>query len=482
MSMDHRQQARVVPYRFISDCLSRKSTCPQVRIPHCEALRGLAGLCILFALALLAGCAGQGSQSPGRQGEAVAPRQEIPVVKPAKKTGPGASLGTIAVAKVAIDHPSGRLVYQPNGVSDTIVRQMQATGNYRIIDWTNLQDVLFRRNLEWSDLQADKNIGRKIHDVLLNDYFLMGTITSYGERMEYSSSAFSKAKTQIVNVTLELTVKDALTNEIVASAQGKGEKSRQVMQTLGFGAAGGNDMVLANAVLDMAIEDAVAAIDDTLAALPPRTPKSAGQGGEVAASMAAPVPVQGNPKVLFIFSEAEDSGKGTGGKGQGGELGISVAEHAMAKAFAAAKCRVLTADDVVNKAYGISGGENIIQGGWVSEKDLLEVENLLQARSGLATYAVQVGKSAKADFVVSGTVRYQTEQVAGPSGVAAKQSFVFLMAKAVSVSGGQVLHMVTTQQDYMAIQSPSEMKARMNALTLAAQRAAEEILAAMREK
>ncbi len=436
-------------------------------------------LCLIGALTLLAGCAGGGNQSSVQNNESPPTLQEPVIATAPKKPSQQGSLGTIAVAKVAIDHPSGRLVYQPNGVSDTIVRQMKETGNYRIIDWTNLQDVLSRRNLEWSDLQADKNIGRKIHDVLFNDYFLMGTITSYGERDDFSSSAFSKEKTQTVNVTLELTIKDALTNEIVATAQGKGEKSRKIKQTMGFGAAGGHDNAFANGVLEMAVADAVAKIDDTLAALPARAPKAAQSDTEVAQSAAVSPPLPGNPKILFIFSEAEDSEKPKAGSGQQKELGTSVAEHAMAKVFIAAKCRVLTADDVVNKAYGISGGENIIQGGWVTEKDLQEVENLLHARSGLSVYAVQVGKSAKADIVVSGTVRYQTEQVAGPSGVAAKQSSVFLMAKAISVADGKVLHMATSQQDYMAIQSPSAMKARMNALTLASQKAAEEILAAL---
>lgn len=441
----------------------------------------LALLLACGALFLFAGCAGQTGTNVPQVKEAQSPKPEAVVAKPQKRPERQGTLGTIAVAKVAIDHPSGRLVYQPNGVSDTIVRQMQATGNYKVIDWTNLQEVLFRRNLEWSDLQSDKNLGRKVHDVLLNDYFLMGTITSYGERMDYASSAFSKEKTQVVNVTLELAVKDALTNEIVASAQGKGEKSRQITQTLGFGAAGGNDMVLANAVLDMAIEDAVAKIDATLASLPARPAGTASQVSDVASAVPTAVkPLPGNPKILFIFSEAEDSLKPKAAGGKPSELGTSLAEHAMAKAFAAAKAQVLTADDVINKAYSISGGENIIQGGWVTEKDLREVENLLQARTGLSAYTVQVGKSAKADIVISGSVRYQTEQVAGPTGIAAKQSSVFLTAKAISVSSGKALHMATSQQDYMAIQSPSEMKARMNALTLAAQKAAAELLTAMR--
>ncbi|MFH0782370.1 MAG: CsgG/HfaB family protein [Pseudomonadota bacterium] len=406
-------------------------------------------------------------------------RQDVTPTKKSQVPSDKDPLGTIAVAKVTIDHPSARLVYQPNGVSDTIVRQMKATGNYRIIDWTNLQEVLFRRNLQWSDLQSDKKIGEKIHDVLLNDYFLMGTVTSYGERMEYASSAFSKAKTQIVNATIELSIKDAFTNEIVASAQGKGEQSRQIKQTLGFGAAGGNDMVLANAVLDLAIEDAVAKLDASLAAISRKFPKTL-EEDTTPGQAVVQAPVPGNPKVLFIFSEAEDSGKKEKGSGKQTEFGISIAEQAMAKAFSAAKCRVLTADDVVNKAYGISGGDNIIQGGWVTEQELRELENLLQARTGISAYAVQVGKSAKADIVVSGLVRHQTQRVDGPNGLAAQQSTVFITAKAIAVRGEKVLHVAMKEQDYMAVQSPSDLKARMNALTLASQQAAEELLAAVR--
>ncbi|MFH0782366.1 MAG: hypothetical protein V2B20_10515 [Pseudomonadota bacterium] len=48
------------------------------------------------------------------------------------------------------------------------------------------------------------------------------------------------------------------------------------------------------------------------------------------------------------------------------------------------------------------------------------------------------------------------------------------------IRGEKVLHVAMKEQDYMAVQSPSDLKARMNALTLTSQQAAEELLAAVR--
>lgn len=377
-------------------------------------------------------------------------------------------LGTLAVAKVSIEHPSAKLVYRPGGVSDIIVRQLQETGNYRVIDWMNLEQVLFRRNLEWSDLQSNQNVGKQIQDVLFNDYFLMGTVTSYGENMEFSSSAFSKSKEQVVDATIEMSIKDALTNEIVASAQGHGEARKKITQTLGFGAAGGIDTVVANSVLDKAIMDGVHKLTVKLAGSPSRV--AAASSVDSIAALTLPDGI----RILCIFLEEEDGAKG---KTAGSTIGLSVAEHAMAKELQEAGATVLTADDVVNHAFSISGGENLLSGGWASEQDFMAVENLLQARSGLASYAIKVGKTAGADLVVSGTVNYQvSEGTAGPSGTRGQQGAAYLAVKAIDVERGDTVHLVTLRQNFLALGSPSGLNARTGALEIGARKAAREII------
>ena len=431
---------------------------------------------LVLAVVWLGGCAEKGGGPPGKL-----PAVENTAGRPLSETTRKITndfLGTIAVAKIIIEHPSAKLVYRPNGVSDNIVRLLQATGNYRVIDWTNLQDVLFRRNLEWSDLQSSQDVGRQIQDVLFNDYFLMGTVTSYGERMEFSSSAFSKTKQQVVSTTVELAVKNALTNEIIASVQGGGEETKEITQTLGFGAAGGIDTVIATSVIDKALRDGVVKLTEKLASLP--RPGGQGINTAVGSSKSGKLSLGHEFKILCVFFETEE-GKSRNG-GDLGTINLSVAEHAMAKEFHQGGGRVLTADDVINHAFSIAGGENLLSGGWASEQDFMEVENLLQARSGLASYALSVGRTAKADIVVSGTGSYQVEPVAaGPGGLKGQQSSVFLAAKAIDVASGEVLHLASTRQNFTAIAAPSALNAKTNALELASRKAAQEIILRLRE-
>lgn len=454
--------------------------------PLCGIFTAVRLLPLLLALTLAA-CGGQ-SGSAGSSVATVQPTSAgsgpgTAAERPARPV-PTRLLGTVAVTKVAIDHPSAKLVFQPNGVSDTIVRQLQAGGGYRVIDWTSLQDVLFRRNLEWSDLQENKDLGREIREVLFNDYFLMGSITAYGERMEFSASAFSKAKTQIVSTTVELAIKDALTNEIVASARGVGEESRQVTQTLGFGAAGGIDTVMANRVLEKAIDQALGQLTERLAALPPpdRPVVAAAKKGDPATPA---VTLANRPKVLFILAEEEEQDNEPGvinEKAMDPALELSITEQAMAEEFDRAKAQVLTASDVVNRAYSISGGEELLLSGWASEEEFRQLEDLLQARSGLGSYAVEVGKTVQADIVVTGSVGFHVIPGQGPGGVQTKQSSVFVNVKAIAVGSGETLAITSARQSYMAILFPSAFDARTQSLNLAGRKAARELLSRVAEK
>ena len=168
------------------------------------------------------------------------------------------NLPVVAVAEVTFSHAAAKLVFATDTVRDVITRQLHRTGRLKAIDWSRLNAVMFRRNLEWSDVVEDESDRKAVQDVLLNDYFLTGGISSYGERWEFNASAFSKSKTQIARVQVELFLKDALTNEIKVSASGVAEKQRTVSQSLGFGASGGSDPTLANDALNEAVESAIA--------------------------------------------------------------------------------------------------------------------------------------------------------------------------------------------------------------------------------
>ncbi len=162
----------------------------------------------------------------------------------------------VAVAEIKIGHKTAKLVYQDDVARDIITSAMVQQGSYSVIDWSRLNAVLFRRNLEWSDVVKQENQRKEIKDILLNDYFLVGTISSYSDRWEYNSGAFSKSKTQIAVVQLDLFLKDAISNEIIASVSEQVEKKKEISQSLGFGATGGADASLAIEALKSAAEKA----------------------------------------------------------------------------------------------------------------------------------------------------------------------------------------------------------------------------------
>ena len=182
---------------------------------------------------------------------------------------------------------------------------------------------------------------------------------------------------------------------------------------------------------------------------------------------------------MFLFAEQEETQSGALKQKESGTIDLSIAENAMAKEFHKTGCQVLTAGDVVGKAYSVAGGEELLQSGWVTEKELFELENLLQARSGLASYAIQVGKTAGADIVITGTIRHQTGDSTFSQASKAKLSSTYLTVKAIRVKDKKLLHIAEIQQDYMAIQSPNRLKAKVKVIRLASQKASQELIEAV---
>ena len=423
-------------------------------------------LLFLLSTALHTGC------TPAQRKSAADATIKQAAVRPAKVSD--RNYGSIAVYDINIKHPTARLVYRSENVRDRIARGLHESGGFRVIDWQRLEEVLFRRNLQSSDLVTNVALRKEIGDLLLNDYFLQGTVTSYGEHMEYSSSALSKEKTQVVNVELELFVKNALTNEVLASANGSGSTQKKITQTLGFGAAGGNDTVSAQRALDIAVDNAIAKLLTEMKHVPPPSHVTA---------QASKAPARGkfirqpHVKVLVILAETEELvDNKLVSQADSDTFTSSTVEKALAKVFSDADYQVLTADDVLGKAYGVIGDENILLSGWVNEQDIEEFENLLQARTGLASYALKVGRMAHADIVISGEVKYQLTRSSGAGNVQARTTNVVLSAKALQVKEQKTYHIALIKDSFTAVLQADTMKARETALIKAATDAGWEIL------
>lgn len=163
----------------------------------------------------------------------------------------------VAVADIALGNPTAKLVYKKEMVRDVVTQAVHKSKQFKVIDWARLSSVLFRRNMEWSDVSDDEEKRAEIQEVLLNDYFLTGTISNFSERVDYDGGAFSKSKTQVANIQLDLFLKDAITNEVIAATRAMSEEKAKIKQNLGFGAGRGANLKLSQDVLNKAVDKAI---------------------------------------------------------------------------------------------------------------------------------------------------------------------------------------------------------------------------------
>ena len=191
----------------------------------------------------------------------------------------------------------------------------------------------------------------------------------------------------------------------------------------------------------------------------------------------------GVPKVLFILSERADgatvpseaadlnleleqgdlkvtlsrqSGDGADA-GDGDFHRISSAEQFMAQRFREAGYEVVTADDVYRTGF-------------------VDDDELRLARRGIGSFAARIGRAADADLVIVGDARYEVNQLdTASSDLAGQLGFVALNVKALVPGSGRVLTVTSRRERYLAIQTPSALAAREEALARASHAAADEL-------
>lgn len=173
---------------------------------------------------------------------------------------------SIGVTDVVLSHKTSKLVFNQSGIQSKLSVLMKNTDCFQVIDWARLKDVINRHKLEWTEIGNSPSARRKLQEIILVDYFLVAVITDYADDISYDSSAFSKSKVQTVTLSVDLIIKDAVTNEIIASVSSKGVASREVKHSLGFGGSGNPSGETPNKALDIAIESALEKLIDKLGA------------------------------------------------------------------------------------------------------------------------------------------------------------------------------------------------------------------------
>lgn len=359
-------------------------------------------------------------------------------------------LGAVAIGQIALAHPTAKLVYQVDTIKDALATELATTGGYRVVDWDRLDAVLARRNLQWSDVADDAAQRREIQGVLLNDYFLVGSVSTYREDVEFTSSAFSKRKTLVGRVQLDLLLKDATSNEVVASSRASAEGRRELKQNLGFGAAGSNDAALAQTVLNAALAKSVRELAAQTAQW--QTERS---GSTTATANQTPTEAPANSftgkRILFIVHEADRMSSAA----EAVTL-LSTAEFAMAKVFLEHGSEVQTTDDVLTE-------------------EALQQRDMRHARQGLGAHAAAVGRAVGADYVVLGLARVDQTSVAMPGENEAPRGIVALTAKLIEPARGRVAAMVEQRRGFTSLQNQSRLLARESAMSGVARLAAREL-------
>ena len=130
-----------------------------------------------------------------------------------------------------------------------LIAHLQQTNHFSIMDRDNLHEAKFEADL-----------GRKSQSIKSAAFLITGDVTEFGRKETGDQQFFGvlgRGKSQIAYAKVTLNVVDALTSEVVFSAQGAGEYSLSSREVIGFGGTAEYDSTLNGKVLDLAIKEAV---------------------------------------------------------------------------------------------------------------------------------------------------------------------------------------------------------------------------------
>ncbi len=165
--------------------------------------------------------------------------------------------GLIGVTDVEITNKTARLVFEKSGIQSQTAVALKETRCFNVLDWQRLKDVIHRNKIELSGLKNSQEQRDKFKNLLSVDYFLVVSIPSFSDDTEFSTGAFSKTKKQVVKVQVDFMIKDALTNQLLQTVSSHGEASKNLTQSLGFGASGNPTGELPNKAFNIALTNGI---------------------------------------------------------------------------------------------------------------------------------------------------------------------------------------------------------------------------------
>lgn len=139
-----------------------------------------------------------------------------------------------------------------SSASDILTTELVKTGNFIVIERTQLQKVLEEQKLQQSGLiQQDSamSVGR----LLGLNALIIGSVSQFGVRIEGEDALFVQTKRQVAEAVVDIRVVDVQTGKILYADSGKGTAKKETGSFLGMGTQAGYDETLGGKALREAI-------------------------------------------------------------------------------------------------------------------------------------------------------------------------------------------------------------------------------------
>ena len=198
---------------------------------------------LIIALAALAGCATESSQS-------------LAVPKVTSASQPYAGVRTLISVGKFDNHSSFMRGIFSDGVDrlggqakTILISHMQQTNRFNMLDRSNL-----------AEMQQEAQFKQQTQHIKGADFVVTGDVSEFGRKEVGDQQLFGilgRGKSQIAYAKVTLNIVNIATSEVVFSSQGAGEYSLSNREVIGFGGTASYDSTLNGKVLDLAVREAV---------------------------------------------------------------------------------------------------------------------------------------------------------------------------------------------------------------------------------
>jgi curli biogenesis system outer membrane secretion channel CsgG len=130
-----------------------------------------------------------------------------------------------------------------------LITHLQQANRFQVMDRDNMKEGEFEATLSG-----------KTQKLKGADFIITGDVTEFGRKETGDRQLFGilgRGKTQVAYSKVSLNVVNAVTSEVIFSAQGAGEYALSNREVVGFGGTASYDSTLNGKVLDLAIREAV---------------------------------------------------------------------------------------------------------------------------------------------------------------------------------------------------------------------------------